>query len=142
MKFPLLNIWNESMAYTKPKDPRPKCLIVEDDEFDRLMMFRTAKTAMNNVVITAVTSLVAARQVLMAGPASLILLDNSLPDGKGSDFALELAQSPSLAETPIIIVSDWPSPFMWDKASAAGVRRVVTKSDLNPDLICEILRAS
>ncbi|WP_083099747.1 response regulator [Pseudophaeobacter leonis] len=130
------------MAYTKSKDPRPKCLIVEDDEFDRLMMFRTAKTAINNFVITAVTSLEAARQVLMAGPASLILLDNSLPDGKGSDFALGLAQSPSLAETPIIIVSDWPSPFMWDKASAAGVRRVVTKSDLNPNLICEILRAS
>lgn len=130
------------MVRTQANGSRPKCLIVEDDEFDRMMMLRTAKAAMNDAVITAVDSLQAARLVISREPISLLLMDNSLPDGKGIDFVVELAKVPSLAEMPIIIVSDWPSPFMWDKASAAGVRRIVTKSGLNPQVIREVLNGA
>lgn len=127
------------MARTKFSDPILKCLIVDDSSFDQEMMLRAAKMAVNNMEVQTVSTLQAAREALMEDPVSLIILDNSLPDGKGADFAVELSRHRKLANIPIIIASDWPSPFMWDKASAAGVRCVVTKSDFNPELIRKVL---
>lgn len=127
---------------SKFSDPIVHCLIIEDSEFDQEMMRRAAKIAMKNIQVQAVSTLQGARKALMEGPVSLILLDNSLPDGKGADFAVELAQYPKLARIPIIIASDWPSPFMWDKANVAGVKFVVSKSDFKPDLIRKVLNIS
>ncbi len=127
---------------SKFSDPVVHCLIIEDSEFDQEMMRRAAKIAMENMEVQAVSTLQGARKALMEGPVSLILLDNSLPDGKGADFAVELAQYPKLARIPIIIASDWPSPFMWDKANVAGVKFVVSKSDFKPDLIRKVLNIS
>ena len=59
----------------------------------------------------------------------MILLDNNLPDGLGANFAVELSHDPAFSKIPVIMVSDWPSPFMWAKATAAGVLHVVNKSD-------------
>ncbi|AZV80374.1 response regulator [Parasedimentitalea marina] len=106
------------------------------------MMYRTAKKAVENMKVRIVGTLQAARESLMDGPVSLIILDNSLPDGKGADFALELVRYPRLAKIPVIIASDWPSPFMWDKASTAGVRCVVTKSEFSSELVCKVLNVS
>jgi len=127
---------------TKFSDPILKCLIVDDSAFDQEMMSRAAKMAVANMEIQTASTLQAARKALMEGPVSLIVLDNSLPDGKGADFAVELARHRKLATIPIIIASDWPSPFMWDKASDAGVKCVVTKSDFNPELIRKVLKLS
>lgn len=127
------------MGHVGLKETSPKCLIVEDDSFDKKMMYRTTRLAVSGITIKVVSTLQEARTAVRTELISLILLDNSLPDGKGADFAMELALSSKWSDIPIIIVSDWPSPFMWDKASAAGVRRIVTKSDLKPHLITEIL---
>jgi len=127
---------------SKFTDPILHCLIIEDSEFDQEMMRRAVKAARDKIQVQAVTTLQGARKVLMEGPVSLILLDNSLPDGKGADFAVELAQYPKLARIPIIIASDWPSPFMWDKANEAGVKFVVSKSDFKPELIRKVLNIS
>ena len=128
------------MTRSKFSDPLFHCLIVDDSVFDQEMMRRVVTKAISNVVLRAVSTLEGARKALMEGPVSLILLDNSLPDGKGADFAVELAQYPRMAKIPIIIASDWPSPFMWDKASSAGVKCVVTKSDFNPELVRKVLK--
>ena len=125
---------------TKFSDPILKCLIVDDSLFDQEMMCRAAKVAVANMELQTVSTLGAAREALMEGPVSLIVLDNSLPDGKGADFALELARHRKLSSIPVIITSDWPSPFMWDKASEAGVRCVVTKSDFNAEIIRKVLK--
>ena len=130
------------MARSKFLDPFFHCLIIDDSSFDQEMMRRVATKAIANVSIQAVSSLEGARKALMNGPVSLILLDNSLPDGKGADFAVELAGYPKLAKIPIIIASDWPSPFMWDKANSAGVKCVVTKSDFTLELLRQVLNIS
>ncbi|OUS36551.1 hypothetical protein A9Q94_08670 [Rhodobacterales bacterium 56_14_T64] len=127
---------------SKFTDPILHCLIIEDSEFDQEMMRRAVKAARDKILVKTVTTLQAARKALMEGPVSFILLDNSLPDGKGADFAVELAQYPKLARIPIIIASDWPSPFMWDKANEAGVKFVVSKSDFKPELIRKVLNIS
>lgn len=107
------------------------CLIVEDSEFDSMRMARVLSKSLGEVPVKVATTLDTARTMLREGPLDLILLDNNLPDGLGANFALELAQNKELAHIPVIIVSDWPSPFMWDKAASAGVLYVVNKMEFD-----------
>jgi CheY-like chemotaxis protein len=106
------------------------CLIVEDSEFDSMRMARVLSKSLGEVPVKVATTLDTARTMLREGPLDLILLDNNLPDGLGANFALELAQNKELAHIPVIIVSDWPSPFMWDKAASAGCCMWSTKWNL------------
>ncbi|GHF41521.1 response regulator [Seohaeicola zhoushanensis] len=105
------------------------CLIVEDSTYDQRMMARTVRAVMSPVEVRFAATLEEARLALATIRVSFILLDNNLPDGKGANFAMELAQDARYGRIPVIIVSDWPSPFMWEKAALAGVRKVLMKSD-------------
>ena len=115
------------------------CLIIEDSNFDQKMMERVVRRMDDGFDVQIVPTLSDARRVLAEQPASIILLDNNLPDGKGANFALELSKDKNLSDIPVIIVSDWPSPFMWQKAQLAGVSSVVNKSEFNSDLILAAL---
>jgi len=120
---------------TKGKSPQTSaigtCLIIEDSEFDSLRMTRVLNNSIGPVPVEVATTLDQARTALRDGKMDLILLDNNLPDGLGANFALELAQDNELSQIPVIIVSDWPSPFMWDKAASAGVLYVVNKMEFD-----------
>ena len=107
------------------------CLIIEDSEFDSIRMERVVNRSLGSIPIEVATTLDEARTRLRGGQMDLILLDNNLPDGLGANFALELAQDSALAQIPVIMVSDWPSPFMWDKAASAGVLYVVNKMEFD-----------
>lgn len=107
------------------------CLIVEDSAFDREKITRVLRRTLQTVRVEVASTLRSARRALQNGDPALILLDNNLPDGLGADFAQELASDPRLADIPVILVSDWPSPFMWEKAASAGVCYVVTKSEFD-----------
>lgn len=109
----------------------PSCLIVEDSEFDRIKLSRVLAKSHHKMRVQTATTLNAARAALEKGNTALILLDNNLPDGFGADFALELARDKRLANIPVIMVSDWPSPFMWEKAARAGVTYVLSKSEFD-----------
>ena len=115
------------------------CLIVEDSMFDQRLMTRMVEQTEQSISVRIAETLEDARRALGEGPVSLILLDNNLPDGKGANFALELSKHQDWARIPIIIVSDWPSPFMWQKAQLAGVSQVVNKSDFRPEMIVSAL---
>ena len=119
-----------------------RCLIVEDSRFDQKLLKRVLDRTNRHFSTRIVSTLTDARDVLTREPVSLILLDNNLPDGKGANFVLELAQSKVFAGIPVIIVSDWPSPFMWQKAQMAGVACVVNKSEFTPDAIFKALPTS
>lgn len=105
------------------------CLIVEDSQFDQQMMTRVIGKSQGKMRVEVAATLESARKALAAGKISLILLDNNLPDGLGAEFAIELASDPRLASIPVIMVSDWPTPFMWEKAASAGVLYVVNKAE-------------
>lgn len=107
------------------------CLIVEDSAFDREKLTRVLRNTLKVVRVETASTLKAARRALAKADPALILLDNNLPDGLGADFVQELADDPRFANTPVIMVSDWPSPFMWEKAASAGVAYVVTKSEFD-----------
>lgn len=118
------------------------CLIIEDSEFDQLMMSRVIGRLRGRMRVKVASSLQAAREALAQGRVSLILLDNNLPDGIGANFAMELASDPNHSRTPVIMVSDWPTPFMWEKAAAAGVLYVVNKAEFGIQYVEHALKSS
>ena len=113
----------------------PCCLIIEDSEFDRLKLTRVLNRCQQRMHVEVATTLDVARRILARRPTALILLDNNLPDGLGADFALELAKNARFANIPVIMISDWPSPFMWEKAASAGVAYVLNKSEFGPHYV-------
>ncbi len=117
-----------------------KCLIIEDSQFDQQMMTRVITKLYEQMKVEVASTLQSAREALARGGVSLILLDNNLPDGIGANFALELASDPELASIPVIMVSDWPTPFMWEKAASAGVLYVVNKAEFGTRYVEQALR--
>lgn len=117
------------------------CLIVEDSEFDSERLGRVVRRSFGDMPIQVATDLKSARIALEKGGISLILLDNNLPDGWGAEFAIEVTERPNMSHIPIIIVSDWPSPFMWQKAKAAGVSKVVSKREFNSGHLTAALKS-
>ena len=128
----------QNVASRQPHDQR--CLIVEDSQFDQQMMTRVVARAQGRLKVEVASTLQSAREALAGGEVSLILLDNNLPDGVGANFALELALDPKHAGTPVIMVSDWPTPFMWEKAASAGVLYVVNKAEFGVRYIEQAMR--
>ena len=111
--------------------PSGTCLIIEDSEFDRERLTRIIGKSHHDLQVEVAATLRSARVALSRQQITLILLDNNLPDGLGANFVLELAEDPMLAQIPIIMVSDWPSPFMWEKAHSAGVAYVLSKTEFD-----------
>ncbi|WP_299916288.1 response regulator [uncultured Roseobacter sp.] len=119
----------QQSAMTYPGATTKTCLIVEDSIFDQERIKRIMDKSFNGVFVAVASTIDEARQHMARYQTSMILLDNNLPDGTGANFALELAEKPEFAKIPIVMVSDWPTPFMFDKAQSAGVIHVVNKSD-------------
>lgn len=130
----------QQQAKTKQSSRQATCLIVDDSESDQQMMHRVICRAQSDMRVEVAASLTTARRTLQRTQVSLILLDNNLPDGIGANFALELAAVPELSKIPVILVSDWPSPFMWQKAASAGVLYVVKKADFGARYVHAALR--
>jgi DNA-binding response OmpR family regulator len=105
-------------------------------------MTRVMEKSRHNLKVEVAATLRRARAALARGQTELILLDNNLPDGLGANFALELARDAKLSSIPVILVSDWPSPFMWEKAASAGVTYVLNKTDFNTRYVNAALQKS
>ena len=118
----------------------PTCLIVEDSTFDQVKMTRIIHRNMSDTQIYVATTLREARQTLAKYPVSVILLDNHLPDGLGADFAVELAELKIFSHIAVVMVSDWPTPFMWAKAATAGVLHVVNKSEFGQEYVLDAFK--
>ncbi|PTW52069.1 response regulator [Rhodovulum kholense] len=119
----------------------PICLVVEDTDFDRMIMQRKLAAIDKSLQVRFAATLAEARQCLYEEPISIIFLDNSLPDGKGANFALELSAHRGWSQIPVVMVSDWPSPFMSAKAEAANVVAIWTKTEFTALTVAEVLRS-
>ncbi|WP_418592127.1 response regulator [Ponticoccus sp. (in: a-proteobacteria)] len=117
------------------------CLIVDDIAFDRRMMRRVVGKSCPGLPMIVAHNLGEARRRLRERTVSILFLDNSLPDGRGVDFVSELAEDRDLRRVPVIIVSDFPSPFMYAKAQAANVREVWSKREFVAPAVQRAVRA-
>ena len=116
-----------------------RCLSVEDDVVDQQRILRAADVPGVALEVEFATTLEAARKALVRNHYSVILVDNSLPDGIGVDFAEELARNPKFRDVSIILHSGWPSPFMWAKARNAGLRVIEKDEQAIPSLQAEFM---
>ncbi len=123
---------------SQPATP-PCCLIVEDCTRDQERLTRAVHHAHKDIFVHLAPTVRAARQCIAQFPVSLILMENTLPDGRGVELALDLSQHAQFRCIPVIIATDWPSPFMWHKAKQAGVRHVVAKDEIGPMMIRDVL---
>jgi len=114
------------------------CLLVEDDPIERRQIERLMRQSGRRVLLLSVPTIAQARGLLEDRSFDLILLDNTLPDGIGAEFALELSHHPKLGRIPVAIISEWPTPFMYAKAERANVLEVLRKKDLNPNRIGQV----
>lgn len=105
------------------------CMIVDDLEFDRLMMRRVFAKHCPDIPMIVARDLKEARQRMRERNISILFLDNALPDGMGVDLVQEMAEDDQFKGIPVVIVSDFPSPFMYAKAKAANVLEVWSKRD-------------
>ena len=105
-------------------------LIVDDSRVDRRLIAGLMKRVNRDALLTHVDSLATARAALGERRYAMILLDNTLPDGCGADFAMEIAGHAVWHRIPVVMVTGWPSPYMFAKAQASNVREIVNKNDL------------
>jgi len=117
----------------------PRCLLVEDSDFDQRRIARILARGVP-VHLDVAPTLRQARDKMEATHYDLILLDNALPDGLGVEFAAELREDKDLMDIPILMISDWPTPFIYDKAMNARVGMVMGKDEFQPKHVREALR--
>lgn len=117
---------------------RPHCLLVEDSDFDQRRIARLLAQG-TQVDLTIATTLAKARTAMAQTHFDLLMLDNLLPDGLGVEFAGEIRADPNATFIPIIMISDFPSPFMYDKAMAAKVSIVLDKDKFQPKHVFDAL---
>jgi CheY-like chemotaxis protein len=119
----------------------PICLIVEDSEFDRRLIARSIRRSGLRFRVRAAHDIASARAAFGHPGVQALVLDNSLPDGRGVDLALRHANDPWFIRLAKVLVTDLPSPFMWEKARAAGVDQVMMKSELSASTMRSALTA-
>ncbi|MEM6886753.1 MAG: response regulator [Pseudomonadota bacterium] len=117
----------------------PTCLIVEDSSFDQEKLRRIMNHSFPQLQVEIAGTIAHARTKMAEYQITVILLDNSLPDGTGANFAIELRKDAAFRNIPIIMVSDWPTPFMFSKAEQAAVAHVVNKSDFGARYVHNVL---
>lgn len=116
------------------------CLIVDDVEFDRRMMRRVFSKTCPDMPLVIARNLTEARARLQEKDVRILFLDNALPDGMGVDLLAEMKADKDLRGIPVVIVSDFPSPFMYAKAQAANVCEVWSKREFVGDSVRRIVQ--
>lgn len=106
-------------------------VLVEDNPFDRAQIRRILSKKDEDVQIVECENIAAARSYLKNGEANIILMDNHLPDGLGSDYAMEIAQDEKLSNIPVIMISDDPASHLNDVRKRAGKTAILSKDDMS-----------
>lgn len=111
-------------------------LVIEDSAADREMFRRVLRQiCTDNVQVRFANDLASAREKLDEHRVALIILDNVLPDGRGADFVSELGAHRRWQRIPVLVVSDWPTPFMFDKVRNARAQAILSKEDFRAPVI-------
>lgn len=115
------------------EDVLETCLIVDDDDFDRKQIRRVLERQRPSMQVIEFSALADARRYLDTAKADIILLDNHLPDGIGSELATELRGDPKHMESPIIVITN-------DDVSTLdhGVT-ALSKDDLNSKALSQLI---
>lgn len=126
-------------ALAMPERSEVYCLLVEDSKFDQRRVTRLLSDA-GPLQVAIAETIAEAKTYLNKYKFDLLVLDNALPDGLGVDFAQTLRTDHRHAKLPILMVSDFPSPFVYDKATAARIAMVLGKDEVQPKHIRQVCK--
>lgn len=118
-----------------------RILLVEDNPGDVLLFREALKTCCSPCeLLVATDGLKALRMLKDAGDhpiADLIVLDVNLPKHGGDEVLERIRKEPSMAETPVIMLTSSASPLDKERASRLGASLYLEKSS-NLDQLFEI----
>ena len=113
----------------------PTCLVVEDSDLDRRIMRRVLARQGHPLRVLFARTLAEARQLLAQEDIAIVFLDNALPDGNAADHLASIIGGRTGRRVPVVMVSDWPTPFMFAKARAENVVDIWSKRDFTVDRV-------
>lgn len=121
---------------------QPAVILHVEDEMPnrallRAVMGRATDPTLHGAVIRDAPDLAAARQILVAEPVDLVLLDVRLPDGNGLDLARDIAKGPA-PRPDVIILSASVLPSERDAALASGASLFLEKPYVPSELIAVV----
>jgi two-component system OmpR family response regulator len=115
-----------------------KILVVDDDpQIRRLVGGFLGREFEVSLAADAVGAVSAARREL----PDLVLLDFSLPAGNGLVVLERLRSIPSLATTPVVMISGWGAPWSWKTLLDMDVSGFLPKPFSKDELLAEIEHA-
>lgn len=116
---------------------KPRVLCIDDDASILKSIERTLSTKFSPAVAK---SLKEAKEILARESFSIIIIDQTLPDGKGLDFLAELAASDS--ESIRVLISGFVDMVELSKAINSGVlHKLIIKPWDNDYLVVQIMEA-
>ena len=109
-----------------------RCLIIDDNSFDRKALYRAAKTCQLNFVIREAPDIRTAEKILRSESFDCIILDFLLPDGDGLSFAKRIL-STAERQFPVIMLTGKGSEHIAREAFQLGILDYLTKESLTPE---------
>ena len=114
-----------------------RVLLIEDDDADHRRLRLALDKSTRNFLVERVATLREATQSLAANSPDVVVLDLGLPDGQGLEN-LHVVQ-PLAPEAPVVILTGMDDPGLTVEALNHGAQDVVSKDDLNDQLIVKSL---
>jgi response regulator of citrate/malate metabolism len=115
-----------------------KILLIDDDLNYRSLLERRVLSIFPDAIIDRADNLSQARSILSENRYQLVILDQHLPDGKGSDL---LCERTLFNEAPVLSMSSDTSPEVSAALIGQGAKFFLNKRDLSQAIFPSLLKA-
>jgi len=119
-----------------------KCLLLEDDRFDRITFKRLNSRSNLNMQVLEATSVSQAREYLSSEKIDVLVLDNDLPDGLGMVLSRELRNVKKFADLPMIMISGTKDEQFIAASLEAGCTAVLDKTDMTSERLEAVITSA
>lgn len=114
------------------KQPTLRCLVVEDEEFDRIAISLALKKTGLNLECIEAQNLEDAAGHMANREFDIVFLDHHLPDGLGADFAIELKLDASKKDLRIFMITSAPDVAKRSTGGTIAWDGILDKDDMSP----------
>lgn len=102
-----MSVQNNPMSGGRTR--RPRCLIVDDDEFDRNLTIRLINKSSDPERIDVAGSLEEAKLMIIENAYDIVFFDHHLPDGFGGAFLHDALKCYALRGAAVYLLTSMPS---------------------------------
>jgi len=129
---------NVTASQTKSGAVVQRMILVVDDDDDLRSMVEVILRGQGYRVVGAASGAEAFDLVINEAP-DLVLMDIGMPDVDGLSTVWRMREDPTLAETPVVIITAYDSYDLRGEAASAGCKSYLTKP-FEPDQLREAVR--